>query len=151
MCLYIIPNIGAVFWATVLRLYLGGCNNHTWGADVSAKGFLFTNSSEGVNGTLVGYLYTEVWEIPIKTGEMQWKMVKTAKTHTITVLRVVLSVNWLKKCSFFCRVVVIWEEMMRNDVRIVWMPKDWEKYWKSEVKGTYPETKTVLVRELTRE
>ena len=135
----------------MLRLYLGGCNNHTWGADASAKGFLFINSSERVNSTLVWYLYTKVQEIPIKTGEMQWKTVKTAKKHTITVLRVKLSINWLKWCGFFCRVVVIREEMMRNNVRMVQMPKDQEKYWRSEVKGTYPETKTMLVRELTGE
>ena len=87
------PNKNKV---NLLRLYLGGCNNHTWGAGASAKGFLFTNSSEGVNGTLVWYLYTEVREIPIKTGEMRWKMVKTAKKGTTTALRVELSVNWLK-------------------------------------------------------
>ena len=37
--------------------------------------------------------------------------------------------------------------MMQNDVQMVQMLKDWEKYWKSEVKGTYPETKPVLMRE----
>ena len=60
---------------------------------MSAKGFLFTNSSERVHGTLVWYLYTKVQEIPIETGEMQWKTVKTAEKHSATVLGVVLSVN----------------------------------------------------------
>ena len=81
---------------------------------------------ERVNGTLVWYLSTEVREIPMKTDEMWWKTVKTVKRHTITVLGVVLSINWLKQCDFFCRVVVIREGMMWNDVRMVWMPKDWE-------------------------
>ena len=142
------PNKNTI---NVLRLYLGDCNNHTWGADASAKGFLFTNSSEKVNSTLVGYLYTKVQEILMKTEEMWWKMVKTAKKGTTTVLRVELSINWLKWCSFFCRVIVIQGGTMQNNVRMVWMPKDWEKYWESEVRGTYPETKTVLVRELTGE
>ena len=52
-----------------------------------------TNSSETVNITLVSYLYAKVQEILIKTGEMQWKMVKTAKKHNITLLRVELSRN----------------------------------------------------------
>ena len=52
------------------EMYLGGCNNHTWGANASVKGFLFTNSSETVNGSLVGYLSAKVRDIPIKTKEM---------------------------------------------------------------------------------
>ena len=114
----------------MLKLYLGGYNNHTWGADASAKGFLFTNPSERVNGTLVWYLYTKMREILKKTDKMQLKMVKTAKKHSTTVLGVELSINWLKQCDFFYRVVVIWEGMMWNDVQMVRMPKDWEKYWK---------------------
>ena len=77
-----------------------------------------------------GICIPKVQEIPIKTGEMWWKMVKTVKKHTITVLGVVLSRNWLKQYGFFCRVVIIWKGMMQNDVQMVWMPKDWEKYWK---------------------
>ena len=84
------PNKNTI---NVLRLYLGGYNDHTWGADASAKGFLFTNSSKRVNGTLISYLYAEVQDILIKIGEMQWKTVKTAKKHTITVLGVVLFIN----------------------------------------------------------
>ena len=57
------------------------------------KGFCFTKSSERVNVTLVSYSYTEVQEVSIKTGEMQWKMVKTVKKHITIVLRVELSGN----------------------------------------------------------
>ena len=140
------PNKNTI---NVLRLYLGSCNNHTWDADASAKGFLFTNFSERVNSTLVGYLSAEVQGIPMKTEEMRWKTMKTAKKHSTTVLGVELSGNWFKQCGFSCRVVLIQEGMMQNNVQMVWMLKDWEKYWKA--KGTYPETKTVLVRERTGE
>ena len=121
------PNKNTI---NVLRLYLDGRNDHTWGANASAKGFPFTDFSERVNSTLVGYLYTKVREILIKTGEMWWKMVKTVEKHTIIVLRVELSGKWLKQCSFFCRVVIIQEGMMQIDVQMMQMPKDWEKYWK---------------------
>ena len=116
-------------------MYLGGYDNHTWGANASAKRFLFTDSFERVNCTLVGYLYTEVREILIKTGEMQWKTVKTAKKHSITVLRVELSRNWLKQCGFFFRVVAIWGEMMWNNVQMVQLLKDWEKNTEKQNKG----------------
>ena len=87
------------------------------------------------------------WKLPKCNGK-QWKL---QKKGTTTVLGVVLSVNWLKQCGFFCRMVIIQEEIMWNNVQMVQMLINWEKHWESKVKGTYPETKTVLVRELTGE
>ena len=76
---------------------------------------------------------------------------KNAKMRPKTVLGVELSVNWFKRCGFFRKLVIIRGGMVRNNVRVVRMLKDWGKYWKIDVKGTYPETKPVLVRELTGE
>ena len=57
------PNKNTI---SVLRLHLGD----TWGAVQVQRGF-GSPTPLRVHGNLVGYPYTEVREIPIKTGEMQ--------------------------------------------------------------------------------
>ena len=83
---------------------------------MSAKGFLFTNSSERVISTLVGYLYTNLQDILMKTAKMQWKAVKTAeKGHYYSAgsgaVRKLIETVWFLQ-----------EKIMQNNVQMVQMP-----------------------------